>query len=203
MAGKRSIKNEQCDSGMPQRYQVVVIGASAGGVAAITELLSTLSASYSLPTIIVQHLHPLQDITFVKYLDHESVLTIKEADEKETIKAGHAYFAPPNYHLLIEDDRTFSLSIDERVNYARPSIDVLFESAADVYGEKVIGVILTGANNDGAQGLRSIKECGGLTIVQDPETAEAPVMPRAAIAATQADHVLTLPQIVKLLVESC
>lgn len=188
---------------MPQRYELVVIGASAGGIAALTELLSALPAGYSLPTVVVQHLHPLQDSSFVEYLNRESVLTIKEADEKEAIEAGHAYFAPPNYHLLIEDDRTFSLSVDQRVNYARPAIDVLFESAADVYGAGVIGVILTGANDDGAQGLRSIQESGGLTIVQDPETAETPVMPRAAIAATRADHILTLPQIAELLIKSC
>jgi two-component system, chemotaxis family, protein-glutamate methylesterase/glutaminase len=180
-------------------HQVVVIGVSAGGVAVLFELLPTFPATYSLPIVVVQHLHPRQDRSFIQQLDHRSALTIKEADEKESIEAGHVYIAPPNYHLLIEDDRTFSLSVDEKVNYARPAIDVLFESAADVYGDGVIGVILTGANEDGARGLRSIKARGGLAIVQDPETAEAPAMPQAAIAATHVDHVLALPEIARLL----
>lgn len=186
--------------GRPSSYQVVVIGVSAGGMAALSELLPAFPATYSLPIIVVQHLHPSQDTLFVKHLDYKSALTVKEADEKELIEAGHAYFAPPNYHLLIEDDRTLSLSVDEKVNYARPAVDVLFESAADVYGDGVIGVILTGANDDGAQGLRLIKERGGLAIVQDPETAEAPLMPQAAIATIQVDHVLALPEIARLLV---
>lgn len=181
------------------QYDAIVIGASAGGLTALSELLPAFPATYSLPIIVVQHLHPLQDNLFVEYLDHESALAVKEADEKEPIEAGHAYFAPPNYHLLIEDDRTFSLSVDDKVNYARPAIDVLFASAVDVYGARVIGVILTGANDDGAQGLRLVKEKGGLAIVQDPETAEAPLMPQAAIAATSVDYVLELPEIASLL----
>jgi two-component system chemotaxis response regulator CheB len=199
MAGKKTIKSEPCDGGIPRRYKIVVIGSSAGGMAALTDLLSALPATYSLPTVIVQHLHPSQDTTFVEYFDRECALSVKEADEKEAIKAGHVYFAPPNYHLLIEDDGTFSLSVDEKVNYVRPAIDVLFESAVDVYGGGVIGVILTGANDDGALGMRLIKERGGLTIVQDPATAEAPIMPQAVIAATQVDHVLALPEIARLL----
>jgi two-component system chemotaxis response regulator CheB len=182
-------------------YQIIVIGASAGGPTALAELLPVFPSNYPIPIVIVQHLHPSQDNLFVEHLDRQSALTVKEADEKEPIEAGHAYLAPPNYHLLIEDDRTFSLSVDERVNYARPAIDILFESAVNVYADGVIGVILTGANNDGAQGLRLIKERGGLAIVQDPETAEASFMPQAAITATQVDYVLALPKIAKLLVE--
>ena len=109
------------------------------------------------------------------------------------------YIAPPNYHLLVEADRTFSLSIDEPVNYARPSIDVLFETAADVYKTNLIGVILTGANTDGSHGLKRIKETGGLSVVQDPSTAEADTMPRAAIAAVDVDYVLPLEEIGKVL----
>jgi two-component system chemotaxis response regulator CheB len=183
------------------QYQAVVIGTSAGGLTALTKLLTAFPATYSLPIIVVQHLHPLQDNLFVENLDRTSALIVKEADEKESIEAGHAYFAPPNYHLLIEDDRTFSLSVDAKVNYARPAIDVLFASAVDVYGPRLIGVVLTGANDDGTQGLRWIKDRGGLTIVQDPETAEVPFMPRAAIAATQVDHILALPEIARLLIE--
>jgi two-component system chemotaxis response regulator CheB len=182
-------------------YQVIVIGASAGGAAALNKLLSSFPPNYALPIIIVQHLHPLQEGLIFEYLNHKSALTVKEADEKETIKAGCVYFAPPNYHLLIEENHTFSLSIDEKVNYSRPSIDVLFESAVDVYQNRVIGVILTGSNRDGAKGLRLIKERGGLTIVQDPATAEVSAMPQAAIHATKVDHILPLPEIAQLLVK--
>ncbi|MBN1876767.1 MAG: chemotaxis protein CheB, partial [Anaerolineae bacterium] len=137
-------------------YQAIVIGVSAGGTTALKQLLPVFPRTYPLPLIIVQHLHPQQDKTLIELYNNLSALTVKEADEKEPIRPGYAYFAPPNYHLLIEDDKTFSLSIDEKVNYARPAIDVLFESAVDVYGPHLIGVILTGANNDGAAGLRRI-----------------------------------------------
>jgi len=156
-------------------------------------------ADYLLPIIVVQHLHPTQKNTLLVHLDNLCPMIVKEADEKEAIQPGHIYFAPPNYHLLVERDRTFALSIDERVNYSRPSIDVLFESAVDVYGFGVIGVILTGANNDGAAGLQTIKARGGLTFVQDPETAEVPYMPQAAIAASRVDHILPLRAIGELL----
>lgn len=186
---------------MLSSYQLVVIGGSAGATAALIQLLPVFPADYPWPIAVVQHLHPLQDGYFVERFAHKCALTIKEADDKEPIKAGYVYFAPPNYHLLIEDDKTFSLSIDEKVNYSRPSIDVLFESAADVYAPWLVGVILTGANNDGAQGLRRIKEKGGLVIAQDPTTAESPYMPRAAIEATAVDHILPLGDMGRLLAE--
>src|SRR5690606_35205527 len=118
---------------------------------------------------------------WIDILDSMCFLRVKEADEKEKIKPGCVYIAPPNYHLLIEKNETFSLSIDEKVNYARPSIDVLFDSAAYVYYDQLIGVVMTGANHDGAMGLKKIKENGGMTIVQDPETAISRFMPEAAI----------------------
>lgn len=183
------------------RYQLVVIGGSAGATAALMELLPIFPATYPLPLVVVQHLHPLQDGYFSERFADRCALRIKEADDKELIRAGYVYFAPANYHLLIEEDKSFSLSIDERVNYARPSIDVLFESAVDAYGAGLIGVILTGANHDGARGLRLIKERGGLTFVQDPRTADSAYMPRAAIEATQVDHILPLQDIGRLLVE--
>lgn len=127
---------------------------------------------------------------------------MKEADEKEEIENGVVYFAPPNYHLLIERDHTFSLSADRRVNFARPSVDVLFESAANAYGSELIGVILTGANNDGARGLKKIKDMGGLTIVQDPASAEARYMPEAAIEEVQTvDYILPLEKIKTILIK--
>ncbi len=170
-------------------------------MAALTKLLPVFPADYPLPIVVAQHLHPWQDDYHLEHFGDQCALIVKEAGDKESIEAGHVYFAPPNYHLLINDDKTFSLSVDDKVNYARPSIDVLFESAVDVYAPWLVGVILTGANNDGAEGLRLIKEKGGLAIVQDPQTAESGYMPKAAMEATPVDHVLSVPEIGKLLVE--
>ncbi|MBN1178521.1 MAG: chemotaxis protein CheB [Anaerolineae bacterium] len=182
-----------------QRYRAVVIGTSAGGTAALAQLLPMLPATFSLPVVIVQHIHPLQASPAIVYYHRQCHLVIEEAALGGVVEPGRVYFAPPNYHLLIEDDRTFSLSVDVKVNYARPSIDVLFESAADAYGRHLIGVILTGANNDGARGLRRIKEHGGLAVVQEPDTAEVSYMPRAAIDAVSVDYVLPPPEIGALL----
>jgi two-component system, chemotaxis family, protein-glutamate methylesterase/glutaminase len=184
-----------------QKYGIVVIGGSAGAMTVLVELLPSFPADFPLPIVIAVHLHPRQDNAHIERLADQCALKVKEADEKESIQAGAIYLAPPNYHLLIEDDRTFSLSIDERVNYARPSIDVLFETAAQAYGPQTVGVVLTGANNDGAHGLQCIKEQGGLTIVQDPRTAESTYMPQAALEATPVDHVLSVPEISKLLLK--
>ena len=181
----------------------MVIGVSAGGMEALGAILPLLPADFALPVIIVQHRYNEAGDYMEQNLNLKCQGIVKQADEKESIEAGHVYFAPPNYHLLIENDRTFSLSVDNPVNYARPSVDVLFETAADVYGERLIGVILTGANNDGSQGLKKIKERDGLAVVQDPQTAEAELMPRAAIAATEVDHILPLDKIVPFLVKIC
>ena len=124
---------------------------------------------------------------------------MKEADEKEKIEYGKVYFAPPNYHLLIEKNKTFSLTIDERVNFARPSIDVLFESAAEAYTNRLIGIVLTGSNDDGTKGIKRIKEYGGLAVIQDPATAESAYMPASAMAAIIPDYVLSLEDITGLL----
>jgi len=167
----------------------------------LTELLPTIPANYPIPIVIVVHLHPRQDNSHIDRLGGLCALRVKEADEKEPLQPGMIYLAPPNYHLLIEKDHTFSLSVDERVNYSRPAIDVLFESAAQAYGAHVVGVVLTGANNDGAEGLRQIKERGGLTVVQDPRTAESTYMPQAAQEATPVDHVLSVPEIGRLFVK--
>ncbi|WP_083773494.1 chemotaxis protein CheB [Desulfofarcimen acetoxidans] len=180
-------------------YQAVVIGVSAGGFAALSFLLPSLPEDFSLPVIIVQHLHPASGSYIVQHLNNKCSLIVKQADEKESIKPGTVYLASPNYHLLVEEDRTFSLTVDNRVNYARPSIDVLFETAARAYGEKLIGIILTGSNNDGSKGLKRIKEGGGLAVVQDPLDAEVDSMPRAALAATAVDFILSLEQIASFL----
>jgi len=183
------------------RYEAIVIGVSSGGLNAMKTMFSFLPENFSIPVIIVQHVSPLSENLWIQLLNKKSLLEIKEADEKEKIETGKVYIAPPNYHLMIERDKTFSLTIDERVNYARPSIDVLFESAADAYLNKLIGVVLTGSNNDGAKGLKRIKESGGLTIVQDPDTAESFYMPASAIAASIPDFILPLEEIIKLLIE--
>jgi two-component system chemotaxis response regulator CheB len=178
-----------------------VIGASAGGTAALQKILPFLPVDFPLPIIIAQHLHPLQDGAAIIHYAGGSALTVKDADEKEAIRVGFVYFAPPNYHLLVEDDFTFSLSIDAKVHFTRPSVDVLFESAADAYGPGLIGIILSGANQDGAAGLLRIKQRGGLTVVQNPQDAEVSYMPNAAIEVVRPDHVLPADEICKLLID--
>src|ERR1035437_6974498 len=182
-------------------YEAIVIGVSSGGMTALKLIFSVLPADFKTPVIIVQHISAHSDNQWIKLLNDKSNLHIKEADEKEKIEKGNVYIAPSNYHLLIEKNKTFSLTIDERVNYARPSIDVLFESAAEAYKTKLIGVVLTGSNNDGTKGIKRIKECGGLTIIQDPETAESSYMPASAIASMQPDYILSLEDITELLIK--
>ena len=181
------------------KYKIVVIGASTGGTKAIKTLLSVLPLKMDLSIIIVMHRHKDTDGYLEQSLKNKCKIHVKQADEKEKIEMGVVYVAPPNYHLLIEDDGTFSMSVEGVVNNARPSVDVFFESAAEVYGEGLIGVILTGANRDGSQGLKKIKEAGGLVIVQTPETSEVADMPKAAIASVKPDHVLPLEEIGSLL----
>lgn len=184
-----------------QTYQAIVLGASAGGMKVIRDLVMALPKDFSMPLLIVQHIGGTSDGVWAQLLNDKSKVYVKEADEKEVVEAGTVYLAPSNYHLLVEPDHTLTLTVEERVNYARPSIDVLFETAAEAYGEKLIGIVCTGANFDGAKGLQYIKEKGGLTIVQDPETAEIPTMPKAALAATEVDHVLGLDNIIELLLK--
>src|ERR1017187_1180771 len=181
-------------------YEAIVIGVSSGGMKAMNIMFSLLPKDFNTPIIIVQHIGARSDSQLIKLLNDKSNLCIIEADEKEKIVPGKVYLAPPNYHLMIEMDKTFSLTIDERVSFARPSIDVLFESAAEAYKNKLIGVILTGSNSDGANGLKRIQECGGLTIVQDPKTAESAYMPTSAIAAIKPDYILSLNDITELLI---
>ncbi|WP_018085120.1 chemotaxis protein CheB [Desulfurispora thermophila] len=182
-----------------KRYEAVVLGVSAGGLNALRLLLPALKPDFSLPLVIVQHQHPAADDFLVRYLNNLCPLFVKQAEDKEEVRSGIVYLAPPDYHLLVEMDRFFSLSVDPPVNYARPAIDVLFATAADTYGSALIGVILTGASNDGSEGLKQIKQKGGLTIVQDPDTAEVDFMPRAALSAAGADYLLPLEQIAPLL----
>jgi len=183
-------------------FEIVVIGASHGGLAALQLVLPELSPEFPLPVVIVQHRKKDGDDGLCEYLRKRSALPLEEPDDKERVEPGRVYLAPRDYHLLIEES-IFALSTESPVGYARPSIDVLFESAADVYGERLVGVILTGANSDGAKGLARIKSLGGFTVVQDPRTAESPAMPEAAIAATEVDRILPLPEIAEFLNQLC
>jgi len=180
-----------------RRFKAVVIGTSAGGMEALRIVLGGLEAGLPVPILIVQHLSPDSDSFLPTYLDEHSRLRAKEAEDKESLMAGVVYVAPPNYHLLVEANETLSLCAGERVNFSRPSIDVLFESAADAFGADLIGVVLTGANQDGAKGLARIKQLGGVAMVQDPSTAKAQAMPQAALTATPVDYVLSLQDIAR------
>jgi len=173
---------------------MVVIGASTGGIRAVGTILAGLPRRFPLPVVVVLHRMPMTSDLLVTILQSDSALPVSEPEDKDPVEAGRVYIAPADYHLLVEDG-AFVLSVDEPVNYSRPSIDVLFEAAAAAYGEGVIAILLTGANADGAQGMVRVKQNGGRTIVQEPSTAEAPEMPRAAIAAGAADKVLSLQDI--------
>ncbi len=183
-------------------FEFVVIGTSLGGLSALQTVLENLPADFPVAIAIVQHRHKNSSNTFQVLLQENCLLPIKEVEDKDEILPGRVYLAPPDYHLLIEPGY-FALSTDEPVSYARPSIDVLFESAADIYAEQTIGVILTGANQDGTQGLKKIKARGGMTIVQDPATAESSIMPAAAISTVKVDEILPLSEISPLLVKLC
>lgn len=181
-----------------RKIEIVVIGASLGGPQAIKAILSGLPSSFPLPIVVVQHRGISSNTALMYFLTRSCALPIAEPEDKEPIVYGKLYLAPADYHLLIED-RSFALSIDEPLHYNRPSIDVLFDSAADAYGQRALGVLLTGSNCDGAAGLANIKRHGGVTVAQDPATAEAPEMPTAAIAAKAVDETLKLPEIAELL----
>ncbi len=175
-------------------YEAVVIGVSAGGLKALTAILPRLSPTMIQSVIIVQHLSPDSDDFLVQYFDKLCPLRVKEAEDKMPVEKATVYFAPANYHLLVEEDRSFALSTAERVQYSRPAIDVLFETAAEVFRERLAGLILTGANSDGTQGIKTIRRFKGFAIVQSPDTAEADTMPRSAIAAG-ADAIVELKDI--------
>jgi two-component system chemotaxis response regulator CheB len=182
------------------RYSAIVIGTSAGGLHALSALLEELPRDYRMPVIIVQHrIKDDRGELLEEVLQQKCSIIVKQANEKESILNGRVYFAPPDYHLLVDNDLTFSLTTDEKVNYARPSIDVLFETAAEAYKDKLAGIILTGANSDGRRGIEIIKSYRGLTIAQDPQEADYPEMPKSAIASGAVDKILSLTDIKKFL----
>jgi two-component system, chemotaxis family, protein-glutamate methylesterase/glutaminase len=174
-------------------FEIVVVGASTGGLKALPVLLSGLPAEFSLPIVIVQHRGKEMETGLCEFLARRSSRPVTEPEDKEPLLPGHAYLAPQDYHLLVQGG-SFALSTESPVGFARPSIDVLFESAADEYQDRAIGVILTGANHDGARGLAAIKGQGGLTLVEDPITAECREMPDAAINLTKVDWILPLQE---------
>jgi two-component system chemotaxis response regulator CheB len=186
---------------MPE-YAIIVIGASLGGLRALSVLFAGLPADFPLPIAVAQHRHVDTNGSLSAILQLHSALAIVEVEDKQDIQPGQIYLAPSDYHLLVEPGG-FALSTEAPVAYARPSIDVLFESAASAYGSRAIGIILTGASNDGARGLARIKQRGGLALAQEPATAESPVMPAAAIAAVKVDHILALTLIAPFLVDLC
>ena len=179
--------------------EAIVIGASAGAIASLTQLLPPLGPDYPLPILVTVHVPPDQASSIPSLLQAKCRVTIKEAEDKEFICPGTVYFAPPDYHVLVEKDRSLSLSNEEPVSYARPSIDVLFESAADVYGKTLLALILSGANHDGAQGSRSVVKAGGTVLVQLPESAAARIMPEATLAACPDARAMSLSDINQLL----
>ena len=179
---------------MSARYNLVVVGTSTGGLHALTRLLSSLPANFPLPIAIVQHRSRDSDERLSLLLRGASLIPVRDAEDKEPLCSPGVYLSPPDYHLLVELD-CMALSTEEPVAYSRPSIDVLFESAAYSHGSAVIGVLLTGANQDGTRGLRAIKQRGGYVIVQNPDSAESPFMPKHALKSLLPDRVLNLEQI--------
>ena len=174
------------------RVDAIVMGASAGGVEALMALLPTLSAAFRIPIAIVLHLPRDQPSLLAQIFLQKCALPVCEAADKEPVRPGTVYFAPPDYHLLIDEGPCLALSADELVNYSRPSIDVLFESAADIYRGRLLGIILSGANEDGAKGLAAVHAAGGITIVQQPESAQVKQMVVSALNRNPGSHVLDL-----------
>jgi len=182
-------------------YRAVAIGASAGAVDALLQILPGLPKDYPLALLMVVHLPPNSESTLAPLLAFRCQIGVKEAEDKEPISPGIAYLAPPNYHLLIEPEFTLSLSSEEPVLFSRPSIDVLFESAADAYGSSLAGVVLTGGNSDGTRGLRAVEAAGGLALVQTPDSAACPEMPRSALHGCSSARPLSLLELATVLKE--
>jgi two-component system, chemotaxis family, protein-glutamate methylesterase/glutaminase len=181
------------------RVDAVVIGASAGGIEALTALFFALSPGLRPPVFIVLHLPRDRPSVLAEIFERKCAVPVREAEDKETVAPGTVYFAPADYHLLVDRGPQISLSADDPVHHSRPSIDVLFESAAEIYGERLLGIILTGANEDGASGLAAIHDAGGVTVVQSPQTARAPHMVLSALKLRPADWVLPLDEIAEML----
>jgi two-component system, chemotaxis family, protein-glutamate methylesterase/glutaminase len=183
-------------------FDIVTVGTSLGGLQALITILREIPTDFRVPIVVAQHRSATDSEGFGSILGQYSRLPIREVEDKDPIQEGYVYISPAGYHLLIERNQ-FSLSTDDPVMFARPSIDVLFESAADAYGPGLVAVVLTGASRDGSAGLARVKGQGGYTIVQDPATAEAELMPRAAIAAVAVDQILPIESIAEHLTTVC
>ena len=202
--GIRSWRDGRVPAEAARAYELIVVGCSMGGMHALGVLFGALPKDFALPIVVVQHRYKTSNEGLPAYYRRNSGLNVVDAMDKQWLRRGHIYLAPADYHLLVDrsgDHGELSLSVDEAVAYSRPSIDVLFISAADAFGAGVICVVLTGANADGARGAKRIKSAGGLVVVQDPATAESPEMPRAAIDAVRVDRILPLERIGPFLVE--
>jgi two-component system chemotaxis response regulator CheB len=184
---------------LQRKVGAIAIGASAGGIEALTALLPALSDALPLPVFIVQHLSRERPSLLVGVFESCCRLSVCEATDNAPVEPGTVYFAPPDYHLLIDTGPRIALSVDPPVHYSRPSIDVLFESAIDQYGSLLLAILLTGANQDGAAGIRAVRDGGGITVVQDPASAQVPTMPAAALASCDPDLVLDLAGIAAVL----
>jgi two-component system chemotaxis response regulator CheB len=182
-----------------QACEAIVLGASAGGVEAMLIVLDHFTPAFKLPVVVILHLPENRPSELAQVLERRLRRPVREAQDKASLEPGVIYVAGPSYHLSIEHDRSFSLSQEPRVHFSRPSIDVLFQSAADAYGPALVGVLMTGASQDGASGLASIATAGGLTVVQDPAEAKVSTMPAAALSLFRPDHILTLDGIGSLL----
>jgi two-component system, chemotaxis family, protein-glutamate methylesterase/glutaminase len=179
--------------------EALAVGASAGGVDALSQLLPAVPAAARIPVVVVVHLPPNRPSLLPEIFAARCQARVREPEDKQPMSAGRIWFAPSNYHLLLETDRSFALSTDLPVNFSRPSIDVLFESAADAFGERLCCLVLTGASDDGARGASSVRRRGGLVIVQDPSSAEAKDMPNAAISSANPQIIAHLPEIAALI----
>jgi two-component system chemotaxis response regulator CheB len=177
------------------RAEAVALGASAGALESLSVILPELPEDYPLPVLVVVHLPPDRKSLMASLLGERCRIAVKEAEDKEVIARGTVYLAPPDYHVMVEPDRRLSLSSEEPVRFSRPSIDVLFETAAEAYGPGLVGIVLSGANSDGARGLRAICDAGGVALVQDPEGAIASAMPHAARLACPEAAALSLGEI--------
>lgn len=186
------------DPGQGVGYDLVVVGTSWGGLAALRTLVAGLPETFSMAVVLIQHRHKDSDHLLRVLLQERSALEVCEVEDKMPLEHGRIYVAPPDYHTLVEPGH-FSLSTEAPVRYSRPSIDVTFSSAADSYGHRTVGIVLTGANADGAFGLRQISDRGGMAIIQDPSTAESPTMPAAAVKAVPRARVMPLPELVAYL----
>jgi two-component system chemotaxis response regulator CheB len=186
--------------------ELIVIGCSLGGMNALQVILTNLTRDFCVPIVVAQHRHKKSNEELPRFFRRQTDLKVVDAEDKQWIQPGHVYLAPADYHLLIERNGLrgeLSLSVDDPVRHSRPSIDVLFESAAEAYRDRLLGIVLTGANDDGARGAARIKAYGGRVVAQDPKTAEAPAMPRGTIDAVQVDRILRLDEIAPFLTEVC